>query len=211
MRGRESNKDVLLVITADHGEEFFEHGKKGHQSSLYEEQVRIPLILVRPGVLPPALVIRETASITDIAPTLAAAAGAANGWRVQGRDLGPGWNGGRLDPSAHLLELLVDRNDWRALRTEEDKVMRVQLKDGPWEAGYHLVRDPRERRAIRGEEAWVGERLKVLDERVDDGAVLREKLGLQPRSHRYTAELNQRLGFLGYTESQPASPDNAPK
>src|SRR5262249_5549918 len=36
---------TLVVITSDHGEEFFEHGWKGHDESLYEEVLRVPLIL----------------------------------------------------------------------------------------------------------------------------------------------------------------------
>lgn len=204
-------RETLLLITADHGEEFFEHGKKGHQSSLFEEQVRIPLILVWPGKLPGGFVAKLPASIVDIAPTLAHAAGAESGWRTQGRDLSAVWNGGILPPAAHLLELLVDRNDWRALRTAEDKVMRARLEHGTWEAGYQLVRDARERRPAGREEAWLGERLHRMDELLEDGAILREKLGIAPQPHRYSAEMQQRLGFLGYTEAEPAPSGNEKK
>ncbi len=40
---------TVLIITADHGEEFMEHGLYGHGSQLYDESVRVPLILVAPG------------------------------------------------------------------------------------------------------------------------------------------------------------------
>lgn len=203
------DEDLLIVITADHGEEFFEHGKKGHQSSLFEEQVRIPVILVRKGVWPKGRSIVEPVSITDVAPTLAAAAGAGAGWRVQGRDLAGVWNGSGLASSALLLELLVDRNDWRALRTDKEKVMRARLERGDWEAGYHLVRDPREKRGIGREEAWVVQGLEQLQEKLEDGAVVREKLGLKPHPHSYSSELRQRLGFLGYTDSGTDSGTNS--
>lgn len=42
--------DVLVVVTSDHGEEFLEHGLLGHGKQLWDESVRVPLILAGPGV-----------------------------------------------------------------------------------------------------------------------------------------------------------------
>src|SRR5262249_13082071 len=44
---------TLVVITSDHGEEFFEHGWKGHDQSLYHEVLRRPLLLHPAGRRPP--------------------------------------------------------------------------------------------------------------------------------------------------------------
>jgi arylsulfatase A-like enzyme len=38
----------VIIVTADHGEEFFEHGKKGHKNNLYAESVHVPLIVKYP-------------------------------------------------------------------------------------------------------------------------------------------------------------------
>lgn len=38
-------KDTTWIVTADHGEEFFEHGNYGHKNRFYEEHVHVPLIL----------------------------------------------------------------------------------------------------------------------------------------------------------------------
>jgi arylsulfatase A-like enzyme len=43
--------DVLVVVTADHGEEFFERGSWGHAHTLYDEVIRVPLIARGPGVM----------------------------------------------------------------------------------------------------------------------------------------------------------------
>jgi hypothetical protein len=43
---------TLVVVTSDHGEEFLEHGSWEHQKTLYEEVVRVPLIVHGPGVAP---------------------------------------------------------------------------------------------------------------------------------------------------------------
>jgi arylsulfatase A-like enzyme len=62
------SKPLVIVITADHGEEFHEHGGVYHGSSLYEEQVHIPLIVVVPGM--PARRYAQPVESIDIAPTL---------------------------------------------------------------------------------------------------------------------------------------------
>ncbi len=66
--GLSSNTVVILV--ADHGDEFFEHGEKGHRKNLYDSTLRIPLILRAPGFLPAGKVIQKRASIVDVAPTI---------------------------------------------------------------------------------------------------------------------------------------------
>jgi arylsulfatase A-like enzyme len=63
-------KRTLIVVTADHGEEFFEHGNKGHQKSLYDEVLHIPLILRWPGHVPEGIRVKQQARIIDIAPTI---------------------------------------------------------------------------------------------------------------------------------------------
>jgi choline-sulfatase len=60
---------TAIVLTADHGEAFGEHGTTKHGSTLYEEEVRVPLILHLPGVEPRT--IDTPRSAVDIAPTIA--------------------------------------------------------------------------------------------------------------------------------------------
>jgi arylsulfatase A-like enzyme len=59
---------TLVVVTADHGEEFLEHGRKGHGQGLYEELVRIPLIVWSSER--PATRIEAPVSLADVAPTV---------------------------------------------------------------------------------------------------------------------------------------------
>ncbi|MFM1922149.1 MAG: hypothetical protein RLZZ303_3783 [Candidatus Hydrogenedentota bacterium] len=61
--------DTLVIITSDHGEEFWEHGSIGHGKTVYEELAHVPLIVRGPGVAPEAI---ETPALTlDIGPTIA--------------------------------------------------------------------------------------------------------------------------------------------
>ena len=43
---------AVVIVTADHGEEFGEHGGRYHGTTVYEEQVRVPLIVATPGLAP---------------------------------------------------------------------------------------------------------------------------------------------------------------
>ncbi len=68
---RERGEDALFVLFSDHGEAFFEHERLGHQRNLYAELVRVPLILVGPG-LPAGLIVDEPVTLTALLPTLLA-------------------------------------------------------------------------------------------------------------------------------------------
>lgn len=60
---------TMVVVTADHGEEFLEHGFVEHAWTLYDESLRVPLVLWAPGALPPERV-PGLVSTVDITPTL---------------------------------------------------------------------------------------------------------------------------------------------
>jgi len=62
--------DTLVIVTSDHGEEFFEHGGIGHRHTLYEEVARVPLLLRLPGVLPAGARIAGAVAVSDILPTV---------------------------------------------------------------------------------------------------------------------------------------------
>jgi arylsulfatase A-like enzyme len=66
---------TLLVVHGSHGEAFGEHGKEGHGNDVYDEEVRVPLVVVAPGARP-ARWDADAVSILDVAPTLLDYAGA---------------------------------------------------------------------------------------------------------------------------------------
>jgi arylsulfatase A-like enzyme len=63
-------RTTLVIVVSDHGEEFFEHGNVGHRHGLYEEELRVPMILRLPGVLPEGASVRGPVSLTDVLPTI---------------------------------------------------------------------------------------------------------------------------------------------
>jgi arylsulfatase A-like enzyme len=65
---------TVIAITSDHGEEFLEHGWAGHHTQLWDESVRVPLILHGPGV-PAGEVVTQPTENRHVAPTLMALGG----------------------------------------------------------------------------------------------------------------------------------------
>jgi arylsulfatase A-like enzyme len=67
--------DTVVVVTADHGEEFLEHGLTGHGHALYDELLRVPLIIANPTQTPQARQIAAPVSLTELSSWLLHVAG----------------------------------------------------------------------------------------------------------------------------------------
>jgi hypothetical protein len=85
---RPAERAPVIIVTADHGEEFGEHGGRYHGTTVYEEQARVPLIVVGPRVKAGAREDTVVQSI-DLLPTALSALGIPRPARLRGRDLGP--------------------------------------------------------------------------------------------------------------------------
>jgi choline-sulfatase len=79
---------TLLIVVGDHGEGLMQHGHMEHGLQLYEEAVRVPLVMSWPGHLGPPRILRESVEILDIMPTVLEMVGASTaGLSIQGRSL----------------------------------------------------------------------------------------------------------------------------
>jgi arylsulfatase A-like enzyme len=81
---------TLAVVTSGHGEELLDHGGVLHGHTLFQELIRVPLILVGPGV-PAGRRVTETVSLVDVAPTIRRALGLASAAGTDGIDLRASW------------------------------------------------------------------------------------------------------------------------
>lgn len=72
LRQRELYDDLTIVVTSDHGEEFHEHGGFWHGTTLYDEQVRVPLFLKLPGNRRGGTAVRHWVQSIDLMPSLLA-------------------------------------------------------------------------------------------------------------------------------------------
>jgi len=90
LRARGANDaNTLVVVTADHGEEFLDHGGMLHSRSLFDELLHVPLVVRGPGV-PAGLRVTEQVRGVDIAATLLDAAQLPAS-DLDGRSLAPFW------------------------------------------------------------------------------------------------------------------------
>lgn len=85
--------DTVVVITADHGEDFGEHGLYGHASSLYDPEVRVPLIVVGPGRIPAERTIKSPVTLRNLSATIVDLAGENRESPFPGVSLATHWRG----------------------------------------------------------------------------------------------------------------------
>ena len=93
---REARPNAVVIVTADHGEEFDDHGGQFHGTTTYEEQVRVPLVVVGPGVEAGRELMLASQTV-DLFPTIVAALGGPRSSTVRGRDLGAVLSGSIID------------------------------------------------------------------------------------------------------------------
>lgn len=90
---------TLIVFLADHGEEFYEHGRFGHRNGLSQQTLRIPLVVWGPGLgVPAGRTIETEVANYDVLPTLVDYAGLPAEGTLDGRSLRPLIEGRALPP-----------------------------------------------------------------------------------------------------------------
>jgi arylsulfatase len=194
---RNLSDNTLIVLLADHGEEFFEHGGKGHHRTLFEEVILVPLIFRWPGRLDAGRVITDQVRLIDVMPTLLALAAVTPPVEVMGRDLSPLLQGDELPAEPALLELLLDRRQLRALRTNDYKIMvddRAQKM-----AFFDLRRDPGEQGLVTQMNPLIEQTLAQLRATTRHTLAWRRRLGqAATRPADMSDDMIGRLRSLGY-------------
>ena len=187
--------DELIVVTSDHGEEFFEHGHLGHGQDLHEEQVRVPLILRLPDNQHQGLVIEDPISLVDVAPTILDFLRIEPLPEIQGRSVWPLVQS--QESSANPVFLAVSRAEpgLRAVRQGSWKYIRDL---GNPEGGllFDLGSDPHEQNNLLLEEPAIAGRLSsTLDDFLDSVPVFEP-----PQLEEVSDETLDELRALGYVD-----------
>jgi arylsulfatase A-like enzyme len=164
---------TLLVITADHGDEFGEHGDYGHGHTVYQDLVWVPLIVVGPQVADPGRVVETPVPLLDIMPTLLEVAGAPLPEPIRGQSLLPALQGGDPAEQAIYSECPARRTfyDDRALRlgdyklvydVKRDRAELYDLRTDPGERTDLSAAEPQRVAAMRDElRAWTSSALET--------------------------------------------------
>ena len=138
---------TLVVCLSDHGEEFWEHGGVEHGHTVYEEVVRIPLLMRWPVALPSGAAVESVARIVDVSPTILDLLGIPAPAHVDGVTLLPLLRGAIEAPRIALVENMLFSEERIGVRTADRKYVRW---DSGKEEAYDLVTDPGESRDLAG-------------------------------------------------------------
>jgi arylsulfatase len=185
LRGRGRLDHTVIVLVADHGEAFGEHGRWLHSTTTHEEMIRIPLIVGVPGA--PAAVADGPVQLADLGAALRALVAGRSGSREALTSLG-------RHPDAPTLSWSMPATRRAALRDARRKLV-VDSEELEPVALFDLVRDPQERRPIPMDED--GERrLRTLKTILAAGPLARG-VGAVPRPE---LPLRHQLEALGYVE-----------
>ncbi len=136
----------LVVITADHGEEFRDHGNLGHRMALYEESVRVPLVFSWPAVWHESARTFERVSQIDLVPTLAEIAGAPiRQGELLARSLLPVLDGGDFVQDHPVTAELTHADGSRLLAIYDDTNKLIMDPQRPDDLQlFDLTADPQE-------------------------------------------------------------------
>lgn len=133
---------AIVIVSADHGEELGDHGGRYHGTTVYEEQVRVPLVVAGPGIEP-----REIATpvqTIDLLPTTLAALQIPLPARLRGRDLG-GLLRGKVRPDDQGLAF-AETDDFTMVARGDDRLVCAR-KEGACTL-YDVARDPLQKKPV---------------------------------------------------------------
>jgi arylsulfatase A-like enzyme/Flp pilus assembly protein TadD len=196
LRERGWYDNATIVVTSDHGEGLGDHQEKEHGLFLYNETIRVPLIVKLPGAQHGGSRVAEPVQHIDLLPTLAALAGLQPPGNLRGRNLAPLFGGrGAIAPQGIYAEAMYPRYHfgWSDLALLTDG--RYKFIKAPRPELYDLDRDP-------------GERTNIVGDRASAAAALQNGLEsiLAKRSvdapSAVSAEDRSRLAALGYVGAQ---------
>lgn len=194
--------ESIVILTADHGEEFGEHGGTGHGITVFEECVRVPLVVWAPGLAPGRS--RALVSLADVPPTLLEMAGvpAPPGFARQARSFRGLMTGGpAADWNRAYSELVYpSKGIAYALREGDEKVVHIvrdKVGRRQWTGLFDLRRDPSEQTNLTPSRAGRAGTLmqSLLAERDAHLA-----LSVESRSEPLDEEATEKLRALGYIE-----------
>lgn len=136
LRASGLSESTLVIVTADHGEEFLEHSGIEHGRTLYQEGLHVPLILSGPGI-PPGVRREEPSALLDLLPTIISYLEVEAPPGLSGADLLASAEGTRDIPASNLLWSTVPQ---ASMRRDSLKVIWYS-EDGSTEL-YDLSSDP---------------------------------------------------------------------
>lgn len=208
----ELKDNTILIITSDHGEEFFEHSRILHER-LYYETLHVPLMIIDFRKTVSGHLIEAPVRLIDIAPTLLDYVNLPPLPGAQGVSLMAGLNGGVLESgiaravaSSPYRSRMTGRGSWKyifnpntAPANDDAWVLGLPRPAVPEEELYNIDEDPAETTNLTGANPGILEEMRKLS--LDHQVKMKE---LSDRIAQETAHVDQnvlsKLEALGYVE-----------
>lgn len=199
-------RDALLVVTADHGEGLWQHGYRAHGHTLYEEELRVPLLVRWPDRIP-ARRLRQPAQLIDVAPTLLGLLGLEADDRFDGSDLSAHLTGRTPPDSERPIFLLRPYYETaRSKGAHPEAGLGLGVRRGRWKLIemaqenrrelYDLVTDPGESHDLSERES---RRVETLSALLAEWRLSEEQKS-SGRKFEVSPEDRRAMGALGYSE-----------
>jgi arylsulfatase A-like enzyme/predicted Zn-dependent protease len=195
--------DATIVLTADHGEGLGDHGEEEHGLFLYDEVIRVPLLIKQPRGHRGGTRVTTPVQHVDLMPTVLRGEGLALPDGLAGRDLAPLLTGaGSISPQGIYAEALYARYHfgWSELTSLTDE--RYRYIRAPREELYDLERDPDERVNLATDRTGVTTALRTALSTLTAGTNISAPSAVSDADR-------QRLAALGYVGTQSSTPQSA--
>jgi arylsulfatase A-like enzyme len=184
--------DALFVLSSDHGEEFLEHEGMGHGRTLFEESVRVPLVVKYPDDRRAGTISKTPVSIIDIYPTILAAVGLDVPDNLDGRDLTPARDDKASEPRWLLAEL---RSSDHLVAITDGRWKLVRHHDAPTNRNlFDLTKDPGEKTDLSGK---LSNRVKTIEAALTKARAAKQEAASDTA---ITPEQLEALKALGYMD-----------
>jgi arylsulfatase A-like enzyme len=133
--------DALVIVTADHGEAFLEHGRVGHNSTIYGEMLRVPLLVKLPSAWrarAEGVDVERLVTLADVPATILRLLAIAPPAHVRSSSLLA------RSPAARLIFLRSSQSDAPVLGVRTSRFKALTQAGAPPEI-YDVLRDPSEK------------------------------------------------------------------
>jgi arylsulfatase A-like enzyme len=193
--------NTLVVLTADHGEELFDHEGWSHGATLHDHQVHVPLIVRNPMGRNGGRRVTNTSQLIDLMPTLLTVSGAPAPSDMQGRDLSGLLQADRAEePVAVFATASKSAPGYHSVRFQGYKLIVNIYTHDAWL--YDLQSDPAEQHDIIAEQP---DRAAQLRARLDDHLSSSMARGALDAEHEEVSDdMLENLRALGYLgDAQP--------
>lgn len=185
----------LIILTADHGEEFMEHGWVGHidKQKPYDELIHVPLIIKDPDL--DNKVVDNQVSLLGLVPTILDLSNCPRKYKMQGKSFMPIIKGEDTSMPA-VSEGYIAKENRRVISYRTQNWKYIMVEGTEKQELYNLRKDPKERESLVNEEEGLAKEFKnkltkhlnSRDTKIDEKAKIKEKIKkmVRKQKRRYT-------------------------